>query len=374
MQQQNNETNQCHNHVDLCEKSCNSQIEHVFHRATLGEVENDASLQSTLQRRKDTNRTTNTANNNVTESNQKSIFIDDLPGQTTYCTGYEEQCNAVGNSNNEQRGECALDCSGELTGGCTLVDEWHLPSLGAEVVCIPDSMSNKYEVNNGEYYLTANNEPLNATEFKHKEEKDVYEQNYFRRTSQSKLQASEVITYTTKSIAEETCVKHENIQIPIINRQDYQNQSPPIFRRCSYEEIVHAEEENSDDILIPAMPSSTNPKNLNCLTDVSMQQFDLCDHLNNIRRCLVRLTQWALTLQEVYEDRETSGLLKPEHLKCVCARAIEINDHLSQLEGAYIDAIDEQDNCMGDTEDTQNLAESLEIVVQKQLETPLKFI
>ena len=100
LQQQNNETNQCYNHVDLCEKSCNSQIEHVFHRATLGEVGNDASLQSTLQRLKDINRTTNTGNNNVTESNQKSIFIDDLPGQTTYCTGYEEQCNAVGNSNN----------------------------------------------------------------------------------------------------------------------------------------------------------------------------------------------------------------------------------------------------------------------------------
>ena len=211
LQQQNNETNQCYNHVDLCEKSGNSQLQHVFHSAILGKVENDASLQSTLQRRKDTNRTTNTAYNNVTESNQKSIFIDDLPGQTTYCTGYEAQCNAVGNSNNEQRGESALVCSGELTGGCTLVDEWHLPSLGAEVVCIPDSMSNKYEANNGEYYLTANNEPLNAIEFNHKEEKDVYEQNNVSRTSQFKLETSGVITYTTKSIAEESCAKHEDV-------------------------------------------------------------------------------------------------------------------------------------------------------------------
>ena len=54
-------------------------------------------------------------------------------------------------------GRKAVDCNGELIGGCTLIEEWHLPFVGAEVVCVPNSISGEYEEeNNGKYDFTAN--------------------------------------------------------------------------------------------------------------------------------------------------------------------------------------------------------------------------
>ena len=71
----------------------------------------------------------------------------------------EQSNNTVENlSIGEVRKECAQDCNGDLIGGCELIEEWHLPFIGAEVVCVPDSMSGELErtENNGECDLTAN--------------------------------------------------------------------------------------------------------------------------------------------------------------------------------------------------------------------------
>merc|ERR1712156_178754 len=89
--------------------------------------------------------------------------------------------------------------------------------------------------------------------------------------------------------------------------------------------------------------------------------------IQSIRKSLVRLTQWALTLQEVYEERETIGLLHPESFNCNCKRALDINQHLSELELIYIDAIDNDKIVDSKVGDNKTDSKSLKELNQKQL-------
>ena len=275
-----------------------------------------------------------------------------MPVNMNYCYPfYEEQCsNISGKHNNDHlRDACALDCSGELTDGCTLVEEWHLPYIGAEVVCIPDSISSENQDNdNGDLYLPANIE-LSNIEFSHVSKEGNFDQMQIAKNAKSKFEISDIITYTTKTVAEVTCAKNEIVQMPILNGRSFHSPNPSLLRRCSYEEVVHVENETDDEVNEMSLPPTSQRTRIQTKAGDegnSDKPDSTEDHLNAMRRCLIRLTQWALTLQEVYEDRETSGLLQPEHFNCNCVRALDINNHLSQLEADYVKAIEEQDRAL----------------------------
>ena len=101
-----------------------------------------------------------------------------------------------------------------------------------------------------------------------------------------------------------------------------------LYRRCSYEEIIHTEEEAP----------------LGADEDVAMLDVDggFDQASPPSRKCLVMLTQWALTLQEVYEDRENSTL-KPESTKCLCHRADRMAEEMKALETCFIGVIEAAD-------------------------------
>ena len=135
---------------------------------------------------------------------------------------------------------CAPDCDGEVSSGCTVVEDWHLPyncnDIGAEVVVVPVDAD---------------------------------------------LSLQETTTYVELS------------------------------RRCSYEEVVHEDDQDIVD-LSNSSPSGT---------------------LDNVllHNCLMTLTQWALTLQDVYEDRVKSGTLNLRVQKCACYLTKEVHHHLDSL-------------------------------------------
>ena len=270
-----------------------------------------------------------------------------------------EQSNNTGEnlSIGEVRKECAQDCSGDLIGGFELIEEWHLPFIGAEVVCVPDSMSGELErtENNGECDLTANIESqVTQTKF------DAL--NFLNEKHKSSREALlPMISYTTKSISELTYekAKEEEIQIQLSNSQ---NQS--YSHRCSYEEMVHVDtdvdEEELDSQAKFEKDSSFETKTNDDSTSL--------DAIDSLRKSLVRLTQWALTLQEVYEERETIGLLHPEGFNCNCKRALNINDSLSELESEFLHVIEQIDNFQLKIYDTKTTPISLQQLKKKQSE------
>lgn len=87
-----------------------------------------------------------------------------------------------------------------------------------------------------------------------------------------------------------------------------------LTRRCSYEEVVHPE-----------------------MSKNSFQNLSPSD-------CLLRATQWIVTLKEVYEDRRTMGLLGVDRSgKCVCQKAQSISNHLKKLEKCFVLVINNND-------------------------------
>ena len=257
----------------------------------------------------------------------------------------------------EVRNECAQDCNGDLIGGCELIEEWHLPFIGAEVVCVPDSMSGELErtENNGECDLTANIESqVTQTTF------DA--PNFLNEQDNSSKEALlPMISYTTKSISELTSKKATEEEIQI---QHSNNQNQSYSHRCSYEEMVHVDtdvdEEELDSQANFEADSSFESKTNNGSTNL--------DAINSLRKSLVRLTQWALTLQEVYEERETIGLLHPEGFNCNCKRALNINESLSELESEFLHAIEHIDHSQLKNDDTKTAPTSLQQLKKKQSE------
>ena len=115
--------------------------------------------------------------------------------------------------------------------------------------------------------------------------------------------------------------------------------SPPLLERCLYEEMIHDDEE--DDVLLQGGEDSPS-----------------------LERCLVALTQWALMLQEVQEDREEGGL--DPAVKCQCERARSLLDGLREMEKRYMDVIAYLDG--RGSEDVDAAVGSLQDLVAKMQE------
>ena len=122
-----------------------------------------------------------------------------------------EQCNNFTGENlsttSELKNECAHDCNGDLIGGCELIEEWHLPFIGAEVVCVSDSMSGENERNNGDYDLTANIESEVTQSYK---DANNYLDETFKPLEEVSLP---MVSYTTKCFADLTYEKDKELQM-----------------------------------------------------------------------------------------------------------------------------------------------------------------
>jgi len=95
-----------------------------------------------------------------------------------------------------------------------------------------------------------------------------------------------------------------------------------IARRCSYEEMVH---EDTEDVLVP----TSSDRSHHGSDDIWYQ-------------AVLRMTQWALTLQEVYDERSRSNIINSK--KCLCHKASAIGQKLAHLTNVLLhqDASDSQ--------------------------------
>jgi len=95
-----------------------------------------------------------------------------------------------------------------------------------------------------------------------------------------------------------------------------------IARRCSYEEMVH---EDTEDVPVPSSLDQSHHGS----DDIWYQ-------------AVLRMTQWALTLQEVYDERSRSNIINSK--KCLCHKASAIGQKLAHLTNVLLhqDASDSQ--------------------------------
>lgn len=82
-----------------------------------------------------------------------------------------------------------------------------------------------------------------------------------------------------------------------------------IARRCSYEEMVH---EDTEEVPVPTSSDQSHHGS----DDIWYQ-------------AVLRMTQWALTLQEVYDERSRSNIISSK--KCLCHKASAIGQKLTHL-------------------------------------------
>lgn len=87
-----------------------------------------------------------------------------------------------------------------------------------------------------------------------------------------------------------------------------------ISRRCSYEEMVH---EDHEEVLMPELSDK-------CIGDADDQQQGIW------YQAVLRVTQWAITLQEINDERLTMGHHPVTH-KCLCHKASNIGQKLNHL-------------------------------------------
>jgi hypothetical protein len=97
-----------------------------------------------------------------------------------------------------------------------------------------------------------------------------------------------------------------------------------LSRRCSYEEVVHADMEQD------AEPATEHRPFENM----------------SVQLCLQTATQWAVTLRDVADDRGGMGLLAAARCdagsrNCVCKKASVIVQQLEALEKCFVGALEE---------------------------------
>ena len=119
--------------------------------------------------------------------------------------------------------------------------------------------------------------------------------------------------------------------------------SPPrleLSRRVSYEEMVHEYEEDQETASEDAKNKCTKKNCDSVLSDSP-----------SMEKCLIALTQWALTLQHVSEELQAE---KPEYgpsnpsevTRCLCAKADNVMQALKKVESNYYEVIETCDNAV----------------------------
>jgi hypothetical protein len=114
-----------------------------------------------------------------------------------------------------------------------------------------------------------------------------------------------------------------------------------IARRCSYEEMVHEEQETSE-----AKPSG-----------------------QVWHRCVLRITQWALTLQEVFEER---GGQRSLNNKCLCHKAKFIGQKLSNLAAKM--ASEDSDNLDEEEDDLVQIVDEVQSTLRAGVSIQVSFL
>ena len=97
-----------------------------------------------------------------------------------------------------------------------------------------------------------------------------------------------------------------------------------IARRCSYEEMVH---EDPDDHDLDMMTSSG---------DLAMSSSHPPSPEELWKQSALKITQWAITLQEIFNEREQNVQASFLNNKCLCHKATNIVRRLIRLENAMI--------------------------------------
>jgi hypothetical protein len=108
-----------------------------------------------------------------------------------------------------------------------------------------------------------------------------------------------------------------------------ESQRQQLSRRVSYEEVVHPETEIVED----AVTGSEQDQKL--LLTPSCDSNKLMSEELNLDKCLSVLTQWAICLQEVYEDRQ-EGQIKASSTNCLCQKADHIAEDLRKVQQEFI--------------------------------------
>ncbi len=101
-----------------------------------------------------------------------------------------------------------------------------------------------------------------------------------------------------------------------------------LSRRCSYEEVVHHDDMEREE------PGAGCPE----------QRFENM----TLDQCLQTVTQWAVTLRDVLEDRGGTGLLRVTNpgvgsTNCVCRKAQMIVEQLERLEKSFAKVLESSD-------------------------------
>merc|ERR1711874_609032 len=123
-----------------------------------------------------------------------------------------------------------------------------------------------------------------------------------------------------------------------------------IARRCSYEEMVH---EDTEDVLVPTSGDRSHPGS----DDIWYQ-------------AVLRMTQWALTLQEVHDERSRSNIISSK--KCLCHKASAIGQKLAHLTNVMLhqDASDSQQDQFDLMKTVDDVQSALRAGVSIQISKP----
>ncbi len=141
------------------------------------------------------------------------------------------------------------------------------------------------------------------------------------------------------AVEQETVMSDNSTIMDVDGGQDqHSRERPRPSRRVSYEEVVHSESDSNEDHRRKVGEEATT---------------------TTLAKCLEMLTQWALTLQEVYEDRQATAAAAAKSsrdvkgrsrltAKCLCAKAASLSDDLRRLETVYYSVIKAHDDSEGD--------------------------
>lgn len=123
-----------------------------------------------------------------------------------------------------------------------------------------------------------------------------------------------------------------------------------ITRRCSYEEMVHEEDTEFDFGMTSGLLTSSSAS----LMENYSSKEDLW------KQCILKITQWAMILQEIFDEREISANLILMNSKCLCQKSSSICQRLNRLEYSLIDFL------IDSNEDTPSEDDLIQIVEEVQ--------
>ena len=150
-----------------------------------------------------------------------------------------------------------------------------------------------------------------------------------------------------------------------------------IARRCSYEEMVHEEQNNSEFGLTDLNNSYLTSDDLNhkSLLTTSMENLASLSNEDLTKQCLLKSTQWAMILQEIFDERELSASVPIlMNQKCLCQKASSICQRLYRLENALQNCLIEVDDDPPSNEDLIQILEEAQSALRAGVSIQVLFL